>query len=375
MTIRIGVPSETAAHERRVALVPDGVKLLAKAGHQVLVQRGAGESAGFPDAAYSDAGAQLVDTALDAFGAADIIVKVQRPNPMEVGMVPSGAVVVSLLGTGPEAAALPGLLAARRVTYLALERVPRITRAQSMDVLSSQSTVAGYKAVLLAASTSPKLFPMLTTAAGTLAPSRVFVLGAGVAGLQAIATARRLGAVASAFDVRPAAREQVQSLGATFIAAEAVSDTAEVAGGYARAQSDEEQRRTLAAIGAHLPTVDVVIATAQIPGKPAPRLLTAEMLRHMRPGSVIVDLAAETGGNCEVTQPGQTVEADGVTVLGPLNVAATVPYHASQMLGKNMVTLLQHLAAGNTGGNGTLAINLDDEITAAMTLTHGGTVR
>jgi H+-translocating NAD(P) transhydrogenase subunit alpha len=370
MTVRIGVPNETAPHERRVALVPDGVKLLTKAGHEVAVQRGAGESAGFPDAAYQDAGAQLVEGALDAFGGADIIVKVQRPSAMEVGMLRSGAVVVSLLGTGPEAAALPALLASRQVTFLALERVPRITRAQSMDVLSSQSTVAGYKAVLLAASESGKLFPMMTTAAGTLAPSRVFVLGAGVAGLQAIATARRLGAVASAFDVRPAAREQVQSLGATFIAAEAVSETAEVAGGYARAQSDEEQRRTLAAIGEHLPGVDVVIATAQIPGKPAPRLLTAEMLGRMRPGSVIVDLAAETGGNCEVTRPGETVHVEGVTVLGPINVASTVPYHASQMLGKNMVTLLQHLVS-----NGALTINLDDEITSAMTLTHGGAVR
>ena len=367
MTIRIGVPLETTAGERRVALVPDGVKLLTKAAHVVAVQRGAGQSAGFPDAAYRDAGAEIVDTAFDG---AQIIVKVQRPSPAEAATIPEGAVVVSLLGPGPDAAALPALLAGRRATFLALERVPRITRAQSMDVLSSQSTVAGYKAVLIAASASPKLFPMLTTAAGTLAPSRVFVLGAGVAGLQAIATARRLGAVASAFDVRPAAREQVQSLGATFIAAEAVSDTAEVAGGYARAQSDEEQRRTLAAIAEHLPTIDVVIATAQIPGRPAPRLVTAAMVRAMRAGSVIVDLAAETGGNCELTRPGETVEAGGVTVIGPVNVAATVPYHASQMLGKNMVTLLQHLIA-----DGALRIDLTDEITKAMTLTHDGEVR
>jgi NAD(P) transhydrogenase subunit alpha len=372
MTIRIGVPLETAAQERRVALVPDGVKLLTKAGHQVVVQQGAGESAGFPDAGYAQAGAEIVDTVAAVFGGSDIIVKVQRPSAGEAALMREGAVVVSLLGTGPEAAALPALLAGRRVTYLALERVPRITRAQSMDVLSSQSTVAGYKAVLMAASTSGKLFPMLTTAAGTLAPSRVFVLGAGVAGLQAIATARRLGAVASAFDVRPAAREQVQSLGATFIAAEAVSETGEGAGGYARAQSDDEQQRTLAAIGEHLPSVDVVIATAQIPGRPAPRLLTAAMLRTMRPGSVIVDLAAETGGNCEVTRPGETVDADGVTVIGPLNIAATVPYHASQMLGKNLVTLLQHLAAN---GDGAVKIDLGDEITGAMTLTHDGAVR
>ncbi|HWZ58924.1 MAG TPA: Re/Si-specific NAD(P)(+) transhydrogenase subunit alpha, partial [Gemmatimonadaceae bacterium] len=365
----VGVPRETFPEERRVALVPDGVKLLTKAGHTVAVQRGAGQSAGFPDAAYREAGAEVVDTAAGVFHA-QVIVKVQRPGPAEAAMIPQGATVVSLLGTGPEAALLPSLLAGRRVTFLALERVPRITRAQSMDVLSSQSTVAGYKAVLIAASTSAKLFPMMTTAAGTLAPSRVFVLGAGVAGLQAIATARRLGAVASAFDVRPAAREQVQSLGATFVAAEVVSETGEVAGGYARAQSDDEQRRTLAAIAEHLPSVDVVIATAQIPGQPAPRLLTAEMLRGMRPGSVIVDLAAETGGNCELTRPGETVQANGVTVVGPVNVAATVPYHASQMLGKNMVTLLQHLIA-----DGALRIDLADEITSAMTLTHDGAVR
>jgi H+-translocating NAD(P) transhydrogenase subunit alpha len=370
MTIRIGVPRETAPEERRVALVPDGVKLLAKAGHQVIVQCGAGERAGFPDDAYRDAGAQLADAQRAAFGA-DIVVKVLRPPPAEVQLLNEGAVLVSLLGFGPEASALPGQLAARRVTYLALERVPRITRAQSMDVLSSQATVAGYKAVILAASASSKLFPMLTTAAGTLAPARAFILGAGVAGLQAIAAARRLGAVASAFDVRPAAREQVQSLGATFIAAEAVSETAEAAGGYARAQSDEEQRRTLAAINAHLPTVDVVIATAQIPGKPAPRLLTAEMVRRMRRGSVIVDLAAETGGNCELTQAGETVVDDGVTIIGPVNLAATVPHHASQMFGKNILALVQHLIGTTTTA---LALNLDDEIVRAMTLTHAGTV-
>jgi len=369
MTIRIGVPRETAPDERRVALVPDGVKVLAKAGHEVVVQCGAGDLAGFTDQAYRDAGARMADEAREAFGA-DVVVKVLRPRPPELTLLPEGAVLVSLLGVGPEAAALPGALATRRVTYLALERVPRITRAQSMDVLSSQATVAGYKAVLLAASASAKLFPMLTTAAGTLAPARAFILGAGVAGLQAIATARRLGAVASAFDVRPAAREQVQSLGATFIAAEAVSETAEVAGGYARAQSEDEQRRTLAAINAHLPSVDVVIATAQIPGKPAPRLVTAEMVRGMRRGAVIVDLAAETGGNCELTQAGETVVEDGVTIIGPVNLAATVPHHASQMFGKNILTLVQHLIGTTT----TLALNLDDEIVRAMTLTHAGTV-
>jgi len=371
MTIRIGVPMETVGGERRVALVPDGVKLLMRGGGAtVSVQCGAGRAAGFADTAYRDAGATLVADAADVLGASDVVVKVQRPTPEEAALVGEGTVLVSLMGSGAAAAALPPVLAARRITWLALERVPRITRAQSMDVLSSQSTVAGYKAVLLAASTLPRMFPMLTTAAGSIAPSRAFVLGAGVAGLQAIATARRLGAVVSAFDVRPAAREQVQSLGASFVAAETVTASAEAAGGYARAQSDDERERTLAAIAAHLPGVDVVIATAQIPGKPAPRLVTAAMVGTMRPGSVIVDLAAETGGNCELTRPGETVDADGVTVIGPLNIAATVPYHASQMFGRNVVTLLQHLAK-----DGALTIDLGDEITGAMTITHDGSVR
>jgi H+-translocating NAD(P) transhydrogenase subunit alpha len=367
MTIRIGVPTETTAGERRVALVPDGVQMLleAKAPVVVVVQRGAGREAGASDDAYTKAGAELADDAAAVMGSADIVVKVQRPSDAELSLVREGATVVSLLGVGADGYADRAI--GRRISALALERVPRITRAQSMDVLSSQSTVSGYKSVLLAASELGKLFPMMTTAAGSLAPSRVFVIGAGVAGLQAIATARRLGAVVSAFDVRPAAREQVQSLGATFVAADVVTQSAETAGGYARAQTDDERARTMAALAAHLPTVDVVITTAQIPGKAAPRLLTAEMVRTMRPGAVIIDLAAETGGNCELTQPGSTVHENGVTIVGPLNVPATVPIHASQMFSRNIVTLLQHLIK-----DGVLTVDRGDEITGAMLLNGGG---
>ncbi len=339
MPIDVTIPRETAPGERRVAVVPDGVRMLVKAGAHVRVERGAGLPASFADDAYAAAGAALI---ADGFRDAQVLVKIQRPSVAEIDAMPAGAVLISLQGTGPDAEALPTRLAGRGVTALALERVPRITRAQSMDVLSSQATVAGYKAVLLAAGELGKLFPMLTTAAGTLVPSRVFVIGAGVAGLQAIATARRLGAVVSAFDVRPAAREQVLSLGATFIAAETVTQSAEAAGGYARAQTDDEQQRTLAALAAHVPTVDVVITTAQVPGRAAPRLITRSMVESMRPGSVVVDLAAESGGNCEVTRAGETIDVNGVRVVGPVNIAATVPLHASQMFSRNVVALIEH---------------------------------
>jgi NAD(P) transhydrogenase subunit alpha len=261
------------------------------------------------------------------------------------------------------------ILAERRITALALELVPRITRAQSMDVLSSQSTVAGYKAVLVGASALPKFLPMLTTAAGNVSPARVFVIGAGVAGLQAIATARRLGGVVSAFDVRPAAREQVQSLGATFVATELVTSASETTGGYARAQSEDDTRRTRDALAAHLREVDLVITTAQIPGRPAPRLITADMVAGMRTGAVIVDLAAESGGNCELTRAGETVQAGPVSIIGPLDLPATVPFHASQMFGKNVLALVTHLAH-----EGVLVVDAGDEITRAMLVVHDGHV-
>ena len=367
--MRISVPLETAPREQRVALAPDSAGRLVKAGAEVVVQRGAGLRAGFRDDAYAAAGAKLVDDARAALGGARVVAKVQPPNDDELALMDEGSVLVSLLRPG-QSAELFQKLAARKITALALELVPRITRAQSMDVLSSQATVAGYKAVLIGAAELGKFLPMLTTAAGNITPAKVFVIGAGVAGLQAIATARRLGGIVSAFDVRPAAREQVQSLGASFVATELVSASAEAAGGYARAQTEDEAQRTLAAIAGHIKDVDLVITTAQIPGRPAPRLVTAEMVQSMRAGAVIVDLAAETGGNCELTKAGETVRAGDVTIVAPLNLPSTVAFHASQMYGRNVLTLMQHLMK-----DGDVVIDLADEITGAMVVTTAGEVR
>jgi len=335
----------------------------------VSIQRGAGSAAYLSDEGYASAGATLVDDAAHVLREAEILAKVQPPTVQEIGALRHGALIISLLGSATVEELAPAL-SRGGVTMLALERVPRITRAQSMDVLSSQSTVAGYKAMLLAANELPRFFPMLTTAAGSLALAKVFVLGAGVAGLQAIATARRLGAVVSAFDVRAAAREQVQSLGATFVAADAVTTDGETAGGYAREQSADQQRRTGEAIARHVADMDAVITTAQVPGRPAPRLITAEMIKRMRPGSVIIDLAAETGGNCELTRAGETVETGGVRIIGPLNLASTVPFHASQMFSRNIVTLLRHLIP-----DGTLKVDPTDEIVSAMLVGAPGVVR
>ena len=365
--MRIAVPLESAAGEHRVALTPDSAGRLVKGGHEVRIQAGAGSRAGFPDSTYESAGATVVDAA-SLYTDAVLVCRVQPPTPAEAARLPAGATLLALLAPSRNGPLLT-TLAARNVTALALEQVPRITRAQSMDVLSSQSTVAGYKAVLVGASALPKFLPMLTTAAGNVSPARVFVIGAGVAGLQAIATARRLGAVVSAFDVRPAAREQVQSLGATFVAAELVGADAQTTGGYARAQSDDEARRTRDALAKHLKEVDLVITTAQIPGRPAPRLVTAEMVTHMRPGAVIIDLAAESGGNCELTIAGETVRSGSVTILGPVDLPATVPYHASQMFGKNILALVTHLSH-----DGALHLDRNDEITSAMTVVRDGQV-
>jgi len=367
--MRIGVPRETAAGERRVAFVPDAVARVVKQGNSVLVESGAGLSAGFTDAEYTKAGATIVPDARSVFDQAELVLKVRRPSGEEAALLAPDATVIALMGKG----GLDGLLesfAAHRITALALERVPRITRAQSMDVLSSQSTVSGYKSVLVGAAELGKFLPMLTTAAGSIVPARVFIIGAGVAGLQAIATARRLGGVVSAFDVRAAAREQVQSLGASFVASELVSATAEDKGGYAKAQSSDEQERTLQAIAGHIKDQDLVITTALIPGRPAPRLITDAMVASMRPGSVIVDLAAEAGGNCELTRPGETVVVHNVTILGPTNLPASVPLHASQMFSKNMLTLIQHLVKETT-----LNIDMGDEITGAMVVVEKGKKR
>jgi NAD(P) transhydrogenase subunit alpha len=309
----------------------------------------------------------LAASAAQALSGAHVILAVQPPGASELQHFPAGSVLISLVPPGSTADLLPALTA-RQVTSLALERVPRITRAQSMDILSSQATVAGYKAVLLGAGAMPRLLPMMTTAAGSLTPAKALIIGAGVAGLQAIATARRLGAVVSAFDVRPAVKEQVMSLGATFVE---VGVTAEGTGGYAREQTADEQARIQQALATHIKDMDLVVSTAAIPGKRAPVLVTEEMVASMKPGSVIVDLAAETGGNCAITRAGETVtSANGVTVLGPVNLAATVPLHASQMFSKNVLTLLQHLIK-----DGAVVIDLNDEITGPMCLTHAGQVR
>src|SRR5689334_14224847 len=365
--MRISVPTETAPREQRVALAPDSVARLVKQQKlDVVVQRGAGLRAGFRDDAYVAAGATIVPDGASALGGTELIAKVQPPTAEEISRMDPGATLISLLRPGQSGELVP-TLAKRGVTSLALELVPRITRAQSMDVLSSQSTVAGYKAVLIGASSIGKFLPMLTTAAGNISPAKTFIIGAGVAGLQAIATARRLGAVVSAFDVRPAAREQVQSLGATFVANDLVSASAEAAGGYARAQTQDEASRTLAAIAAHIKDQDLVVTTAQIPGRKAPILITGAMIATMKPGSVIVDLAAESGGNCELSQPGQTVSVNEVAIIAPLNVPSTVPFHASQMFGRNIFELLKHLVK-----DGALVLDPSDEITGAMLVTHDG---
>lgn len=364
--MRIGVPRESVAGERRVALAPESVARLVKSGIEVTVERGAGVPANFPDEAYTKAGGSLGDAA-GAWGA-DVVVKVQKPGAAEAPALAKGAILISLLPTATSADLLPQL-ARQGVSVLALEKVPRITRAQSMDILSSQATIAGYKAVLIGAAEMGKILPMLTTAAGTIPPAKAFVLGAGVAGLMAIATARRLGAVVSGFDIRAAAREQVLSLGATFVGPEPQAD-AEAAGGYARAQTEAEQRQTMDAMAQHLKDQDLVITTAQIPGRPAPRLITAEMVAAMRPGAVIVDLAAETGGNCELTRAGETVVQHGVSIVGAVNLPSSVPHHASLMFSKNVLTLLQHLVK-----DGVITLNLEDEITGPMCLVHDGAVR
>jgi NAD(P) transhydrogenase subunit alpha len=357
--MRIAAPRERAPREARVALVPDSVTRLVKGGATVTIEKDAGLASGFPDSQYVSAGATIAADFAAAVHDANVVCKVQPPTAAESALLPEGSTLVCYwqpTGTDEALAAL----GARKITTLALERVPRITRAQSMDVLSSQATVSGYKAVLIGATALPKMLPMLSTAAGTLAPAKCFVIGAGVAGLQAIATARRLGAVVTAFDVRAAAQEQIQSLGATVLKVDLGGD-AEGTGGYAKAQSEDQARLTQEAIAKHIAGVDLVITTAAIPGKRAPILISESAVRGMKTGSVIVDLAAETGGNCESTKPGETVSVAGVQIIGPINLPSQAAYHASQMLSKNILTFVQHIAKDNT-----LNVDPSDEITGAM---------
>ena len=355
--MRIGVPRELEPGERRVALVPDAVTRLGD-GFEVVVEPGAGAEASFPDEDYREAGATLSESVWDA----DAVAKVRKPTVDEAARLRSGQVLVGFLEplTDPEGIRR---LADRGVHAFAMESIPRITRAQPMDALSSQATVSGYKAVLIAADRLPRFFPMLMTAAGTVAPAKVLVVGAGVAGLQAIATAHRLGAVVSGFDVRPVVREQVESLGASFLDLGIVGEETE--GGYARELTADEQRRQQEALEERIPDFDVVVTTALVPGRTAPRLIPATAVAKMRPGSVILDLAAEAGGNCELTQPGETVQREGVTIVGQTNLPSTMPFHASQLYARNVSSLLQHLAP-----EGELALDWDDEITAGACVTR-----
>jgi NAD(P) transhydrogenase subunit alpha len=362
----LGVPRETAENERRVALIPDAVKKYASAGHTVLVQSGAGRGAFFSDSAYTESGATIVPDAARLYGQSDLVLKVQKPTPDEVNMMRPGSALIAFLSpmTNPD---LVNHLLERDITSFSMDAIPRTTRAQSMDALSSQANLGGYKAVILAADHLPKIFPLLMTSAGTIAPAKVLVIGAGVAGLQAIATARRLGAVVEAYDARPVVTEQVESLGAKFVAIDTGADLTGT-GGYAREAGEEVLRRQQAGLATHAAKSDVIITTAAVPGRPAPRLIPEATVQQMHAGSVIVDLAAETGGNCELTVRGEIVQRQGVTIIGLTNLPSLLPVHASQMYSKN----LQNLLALLLDNEGMLTLNMDDDIVAGTVITHDG---
>jgi NAD(P) transhydrogenase subunit alpha len=365
--MKIAVVKESSPTEHRVALIPDLVSRLVKQGVEIWVETGAGTKSFISDEAYAQAGAEIVTIPEYLWQKADVVVKVGAPTLEEVSKMRSGATLISFLNPLVNTE-LVAQIARQGVTTLAMELIPRSTRAQSMDALSSQASIAGYKAVLLGAAALPKYFPMLTTAAGTIAPAKVFVIGAGVAGLQAIATARRLGAIVEAFDVRPAVKEEVQSLGAKFVEIPLEEDTV-ADNGYAKELSQSAQEKTQHTIAQHVKAADVVITTAHVPGKKAPLLITAETVSQMRPGSVIVDLAAEYGGNCAYTEPGKSINRHQVTIIGTLNLPASLPIHASQLYAKNITNLLQHLLKDN-------AINLDfaDDIVSSTCITHNGEI-
>jgi proton-translocating NAD(P)+ transhydrogenase subunit alpha len=366
--MKIGVPREIAAGERRVALTPDAAATLVGAGLDILIETGAGDGAFQSDAAFERAGARIAPDADALYAGANVVLKVQKPAPGEVSRLHEGAVLVSFLQalTSPD---LVQQLAAGRVTSFGMEGIPRISRAQKMDALSSQANIAGYKAVLIAAQSLAKFFPMLMTAAGTVFAARVLVIGAGVAGLQAVATARRLGAQVWGYDVRPVVKEQVESLGAKFLAFDLGIADAEAKSGYATALSAEASRRQQEMLAERIKEFDVVVTTALVPGQPAPRLVTKETVAGMRPGSVIVDVAAEAGGNCELTEPDAVVVRHGVTIHGPTNLPATMPVHASQLYARNVTELLREFVKDSA-----LALDFDDEIIKAACVTHGGAV-
>jgi NAD(P) transhydrogenase subunit alpha len=370
----VGVPREIFPGERRVALVPAVIPVLAKAKLDVVVEAGAGIEAGYPDAAFAEKGAKLLPSRAEVFKAADIIVQVlahganDKTGKADLPLLRRGQTLVGFLRPLGDAQTVREI-AATGVDSFSVELMPRTTRAQSMDALSSMATISGYKAVLIAAGILPRIFPMMTTAAGTITPARVFVIGAGVAGLQAISTSRRLGAVASAYDVRPIAKEQVQSLGGRFVELPLEAKDAQDAGGYARAQDESFYQRQRDLLGQVVAESDVVITTAVIPGKKPPTLVTREMVYQMAPGSVIVDLAAERGGNCELTRSGEKITEHGVTIIGWVNLAGSVPYHASQMYSRNLTNFLLHLTK-----EGKLQLNLQDEITRGTLVTRGGEI-
>lgn len=370
----VGVPKESYPGERRVALVPVAIPNLVKAGMEVVLESAAGEQAGYPDAAYVEKGAKILADRAAVFGAADIVAQVLSygsndiTGQADLPLYKRGQTVIGFLRPFGSAEVVQQIAHAG-VTSFSVELMPRTTRAQSMDALSSMATVCGYKSVLLAAETSPRIFPMMTTAAGTITPARVFVIGAGVAGLQAISTARRLGAVASAYDMRPAAKEQVQSLGGRFVELPIEAQNAQDARGYGVAQDESFYARQRELLTKVVAESDIVITAAVIPGKKSPVLITADMVKGMAPGSVIIDLAAERGGNCELTRTGETVKVDGVTIIGAINLASSVPYHASQMYARNLTTYLTYMVK-----DGKLQMNVQDEIVRETLITHGGEV-
>lgn len=363
MSIKVAVPKETAEGERRVAIESSVIAKLVKLGAEVLVETGAGSAAHIPDAAFS--GATIVPTANDLYQQADIVLKVQPPSDAEIAQLKEGSVLIGMLQPyqNPERIAA---LKAKNITAYAMELIPRISRAQAMDVLSSQAAIAGYKAAIMGADLAPRFFPMLTTAAGTIRPSKVIIIGVGVAGLQAIATARRLGAVVEAYDVRSATKEQVQSLGAKFIE---LGITAEGTGGYARELTAEEKQQQQEALAKHIATADVLITTAAVPGRPSPKIIPESTVDGMKSGAVIIDLAAEGGGNCTLTQPGKTIVHNGVTIHAPLNVPSQVPVHASEMYAKNLLNFLTPMLKG-----GEYAPDFSDEVIAGALLTHEGKI-
>lgn len=367
MAVTVAVAKEKSEGEKRVALVPEVVSRLTKSGVRVLIESGAGEEAYYTDEAYGSAGAEIVPDRKSILSQADVLLVLQPPAPAEIALLKEKAIIIGFMSASKNVESIRKMKD-KKLTAFALELVPRITRAQSMDALSSQATIGGYKAALVAADYSPKLLPMLTTAAGTIRPAKVLILGAGVAGLMAIATARRLGAMVEAYDVRRAAGEQVRSLGAKFLE---LQIDAEAAGGYARELTPEEKQKEQAMVNEAVSQADAVITTANIPGRKAPRLISKEMVSGMKPGSVIVDLAAETGGNCELTKAGEVVVENDVTIVGPLNLPGQIPFHASQMYSKNLQSFLGLVV----DKEGKLAVNFDDEILKGSLMVHDGEIR